>query len=1369
MRANVVMILTMVLVFSSLGFAQFTFGPGDPANDCSNPAFGTMTFAASGTYTWVGGPSMLYDNTTGSGPNGFNCIDVVASDVVIDCMNNVIDGSAGNGDIGIYIALGVDNVTIRNCVIQEFGWGSAGGAGHRLAVGNIFVDGATDVVLDSSNLTFIFSSPGLGDHIAYNALISTSGLTLNNSHLLTFMPPVPGSNAAGIAGRLADGSQISAPVDDVTIEASSIEQQPTHGAWIDGDNVQVYGGSIFEWNTLNGLYINGANDYIEGNTFNNNMGTGLVMSNAYNSQVLSNDMIGNGNYGAAFVLAEDVYFFDNNASNNGGGGLIIEESENITAEENEMSGNTDEGIWVESSGVANTDIHILSNIIYDNDYGIVMENSVDSEIDGNEIWDINNAGIHLEGVDPTTVSDNDVALCDQGIYACDVQYVTFEWNEIHDNSNEGFYLEVGCDPGAVNEYITFDNNEIYSNGDDGIYAAYTDYITMTDNQVYGHGSSDGAELYWCYAPEIYSDNNFSLNSDNGLYLNTWCDDAVVYDNTFSDNDFGFRMYDGFNLYLYDNRFWDNDGSAGAYIVDSDTINIYDNEFLGNSYGVYADPTTSINITGNTINDSTNSGIYYDTIMTSYIYNNYVGYSGDDGIEITASDSVDIIDNVVEETSSGDCVYIVNSPLSNINGNTLRYCDSDGIELDNAEFTTIDPNYIHDCGDNGIYVAGGSDSVTIDGNFIYDNQIGLYMEDGLATVTNNEVYDNDEQGIYLDGAYDGVFEDNIVYDNGYSGYYLDINANGNTFTDDVLYGNGYDCVFDWDPECYGFYIANSDDPELINVVSRDSWAGVWFSTVNSPILTDVRVYGNTEDSLYMEGATNIDFTRVELYNNGGYGFYFDSASTGTMTDCTVHDNGPAVYGIELYGASDITADNLQIYNHVDAWLYVESGSTLDTTDLTIGYNTLYGADWPPTTIFDGAQNTDIYDTNFLIGPDFVSMDSTDPDTDEMNVAGVTLRTQVGGCTGITYYHAAGFPADADEVIATGAPFTPGTKGCVGSVATYEASLNFSGYTAGGTLSSSGGSSAETKRMTVESEILCPGDEVELTVTHSGSPVVGVNVELTQYNPYMGVVASGTTDSNGKVTLDLPASGVYRAHLSKSGYTYLNPYVFEHSLCSGMAPGACRTDSGCAPAEACVAGSCVALTGDCGYASGHVWIDYGCCSNADCAAGTSCVGHVCMSPEEEVHEGAPGEGTTPPGEVIAEEDADAAAAALTALDEATGAIWEADQAGKDTTAAKAKFMEAQNAYNSGDYAKAKELAEEAKRLANEAAAPAEGAIPEAGVEGQPTAGQPPAASSGGPGMLLIIVGVVILIALGAGAYWLLGQGKPKGGYKPKGGSQ
>jgi hypothetical protein len=55
--------------------------------------------------------------------------------------------------------------------------------------------------------------------------------------------------------------------------------------------------------------------------------------------------------------------------------------------------------------------------------------------------------------------------------------------------------------------------------------------------------------------------------------------------------------------------------------------------------------------------------------------------------------------------------------------------------------------------------------------------------------------------------------------------------------------------------------------------------------------------------------------------------------------------------------------------------------------------------------------------------------------------------------------------------------------------------------------------------------------------------------------------------------------------------------------------CETDLDCLGTEACRNSVCVRVVGDCGYASGHTWVRYECCSDSQCATGVCMDDHTC----------------------------------------------------------------------------------------------------------------------------------------------------------------
>ncbi|NYZ77417.1 hypothetical protein H0O02_03825 [Candidatus Micrarchaeota archaeon] len=100
----------------------------------------------------------------------------------------------------------------------------------------------------------------------------------------------------------------------------------------------------------------------------------------------------------------------------------------------------------------------------------------------------------------------------------------------------------------------------------------------------------------------------------------------------------------------------------------------------------------------------------------------------------------------------------------------------------------------------------------------------------------------------------------------------------------------------------------------------------------------------------------------------------------------------------------------------------------------------------------------------------------------------------------------------------------------------------------TLVLGGGGGEERKQLSVSEEQVCPGNEIGLTAAYRGAPVSDVEVELMQYSPYAGVIATAYTDSGGRVQFTMPQEAVYRISFARSGYYYDNPYAIDYAMCS-----------------------------------------------------------------------------------------------------------------------------------------------------------------------------------------------------------------------------
>jgi len=150
-------------------------GQSCPPNICSEISYsgGTYIYSVTGFTTYssaeTGENELLscgvlnesktyYLNTSITNSNNMVCMNITASNVVLDCQGYSIDGSDVNGSIGIY-AKDVSNITIRNCKVSDWGgmddytWTSYGYG--------IYLENITDSLISNTNVTSCAGGWGL--------------------------------------------------------------------------------------------------------------------------------------------------------------------------------------------------------------------------------------------------------------------------------------------------------------------------------------------------------------------------------------------------------------------------------------------------------------------------------------------------------------------------------------------------------------------------------------------------------------------------------------------------------------------------------------------------------------------------------------------------------------------------------------------------------------------------------------------------------------------------------------------------------------------------------------------------------------------------------------------------------------------------------------------------------------------------------------------------------------------------------------------------------------------------------------------------------------------------------------------------------
>ena len=315
--------------------------------------------------------------------------------------------------------------------------------------------------------------------------------------------------------------------------------------------------------------------------------------------------------------------------------------------------------------------------------GIQLANSTDGFIINNTIHGISN-GVNLIDCEDLVFNNNTIYSTMGGLYLHQTNSSVLYNNVVH-NTENGISL-YDCEDNLIH------NNTVYSN-EYGLYITYSEH-----NDIYGNSADDNNIVGIYLASSNYNNitGNTASGNDYGIYLNDDCLNNTISGNSANNNgDYG--------IYIYSHSDYNT--------ISKNTVN--DNRYSGISleYECYENI-----ILGNTINNSTNYGIYlYDDCGYTTIANNFVNASGEYGISLHwYSQNNTIRDNI-----------------ANYNGNI-------GIEIyDYCENNMVSNNVVNFNGLNGIGIYDYSDNNILTQNIMYNNTIGLRVDDS----DNNSIYEN----------------------------------------------------------------------------------------------------------------------------------------------------------------------------------------------------------------------------------------------------------------------------------------------------------------------------------------------------------------------------------------------------------------------------------------------------------------------------------------------------------------------------------------------------------------------------------------------------------------------------------------------------
>ena len=133
--------------------------------------------------------------------------------------------------------------------------------------------------------------------------------------------------------------------------------------------------------------------------------------------------------------------------------------------------------------------------------------------------------------------------------------------------------------------------------------------------------------------------------------------------------------------------------------------------------------------------------------------------------------------------------------------------------------------------------------------------------------------------------------------------------------------------------------------------------------------------------------------------------------------------------------------------------------------------------------------------------------------------------------------------------------------------------------------------------------CNNSLLIITADDNGTPLEDVFIRTLNWSSFSG--------PSGSVAFPLEEGYAY-IQANKSGYYEVA--FWENVSCEPpeppKPPPECLENSSCASDQYCLNESCMNLTGDCGYAENHSWVNYGCCEDNDCGYKMICQNNSCI---------------------------------------------------------------------------------------------------------------------------------------------------------------
>ena len=1310
-------------------------GTVDGTEVCSNELSVAFTsckiLSDSGSY-------QLAENLTGAPNNaspltGNACIKIAASNVVFDCMGYNITNNAACTTHGILLNNSLTNVTVRNCVVSNY-------------TNGIYV-------YQSNSSRFVNNSAN--SNTQYGIYLDTSSynnLTSNNASLNAYSGILlyPSSSYNTLANNTASsntfyGIYLTSSSNYNNLTSNTINSNNLSGVFLETDsNYNTFANNTANSNANNGILLSSSsNNTLTNNSARSNTQYGIYLTSSFNNTLISNTFNSNTLDGVLLELSSNNTLANNTFSSNTRHGISLTSSSNNTLTNNTGNSNINNGIHLISGSSYNT---LTNNTFSSNtQYGIFLEtNSNYNTLTNNSANSNIQYGIYLTSSFNNTLTNNIAnANNHSGIFLEHSSDNNLTNNTMSENTVFDFYVSmtsdancnnrVTCMTGSGNRSIYYSNASVSLTG--GIFSELilcnADGSTLSNITVSGSDTLQNNGLLLIRTDNSVVSSSNSSGSYLGIYLRSSSNNTLA-NNTADSNIRGIFLYSDSN----NNRVINNTANSnghGLYVFYNSTNNtLANNTANSNARGIMLLSCADNNLTGNTANSNNESGIMveYDPSFGIFTRGNTFTSntaSGNTfyGIFLLSSSNNTYINNTANSNSLG--FYILSGSDNNVLTNNTAGSNSQyGIYINNSNTTNATNMHLYNNSFSDFYITTNiTPRVIYLYNATFDNPLGNFqhyisinitdiVEASTAYMINWSTFSAAKPSnrssfaqkyVDITTVTGAVSIDSIWFswaDSELSGYNEHIfelwknNASGWTMlnnTPDItantlsianmnpasIYGilqvpscqlisssGSYslpanatgaiinssdvpslslacikiaasDVVFD----CNGYSITNDGTASAAAVVVNSSWTNV---TVRNCVIS------NYANGLYVYQSNNSMFTNNTAYNNT-HGFRI-MASTGiNMSSLNATNNVLMQYGFNATNASLL---NSGAYSTPSGAFDVSmTGSANVTTKQGSTYTNFTTSNG--TIVFHNAINVDIRTmNNNTAGISATGCSISDYDTCTLatisnNLANITNNTATATIDFGMYYNTS-FGGDIyiGKHNGTGNWTYLGETNDSSGLVTYENITSFSYFApvrfvaSSSTTTTPSSSESSQSSITLSYAATCPDNN--LTVSVSSGANTEVRLLLTE--PYEGLVSSVTTNNN-QAAFTLSKAGTYQVTALKPGYK-LTSLTFSYTMCNVTGENQTTLPPIIPPL-----------------------------SNVTVQANDTNVTQPITPPADQI-------------KINAE----------SAISAAESAISAAKAAGKDTTTAESKLAEAKTQYNAGDYTKAKQLADEALTLAQNA---------------------------------------------------------------------